>query len=270
MEDLTVKGRAIPRIGLGTYRLTGPEGQAAIAQALALGYRHLDTARMYGNEVEVGRALRAAAVPREAVHVTTKLAVGPLTRDWVRDSARASLRDLGLDHVDLLLVHWPDPDTPLEETLAALTELVEEGVTAAVGVSNFPPSWVRRATALADILVNQVEYHPFLGQEALLAEAERDGHALTAYSPVARGRVEEDPTLQAIAAEVGRTPGQVALRWLVQQPRVLAIPRSANSARLRDNLAVGEFALDEEQMARISALDRGLRLIQGGRVDWER
>ena len=270
MHEVTVKGVTIPKLGLGTYRLTGDDARHDIAEALALGYRHLDTARAYGNEVEVGQALRAAAVPRESVFVTTKLAMGSLTRDRVRASAQASLRDLGLEHLDLLLVHWPDPDTPLEETLAALTELVEEGATRAIGVSNFPPSWVRRACELAAVVTNQVEYHPYLSQDALLAEAERDDHTLTAYAPVARGRTADDPVLQEIAHRHGRTPAQVALRWLVQQPRVVTVPRSASQQRRRENLGALDFALDAEEMARITALDQGLRLIQGGRVDWER
>lgn len=265
-----IQGARVPVLGLGTWQLEGRSCLRAVEEALGLGYRHVDTAQMYGNEAEVGRALRASGVPREEVFLTTKVWRDNLDRGSVLRTTRESLQRLATDYVDLLLIHWPNPAVPLEETLGAFRELQEEGRTRHVGVSNFPPSLLRRALELAPVLCNQVEYHPFLGQRPLLDLARRHGILITAYSPLARGEVSRDPVLQEIGRQHGKTPSQVALRWLVQQERVAAIPKASSPEHLRANLEVFDFVLSDEEMRRIHALDRGRRLIDPGIApDWE-
>lgn len=264
------QGSTVPALGLGTWQLNGEACVRAVEHALALGYRHLDTAQGYANEAEVGAALQRSGVPRDQVFLTTKVRPRFFEPDRLGPSVEVSLAALGVDHVDLLLLHWPRHDVPLEDTLGALHAVRERGLTRHVGVSNFPPSWVARSVATGPIFTNQVEYHPFLSQEALLRQADALDLLITAYSPVARGAVDEDPVLRAIGDGHGKTPGQVALRWLVQQPRVLAIPKAASPAHQAANLDIFDFALSDEEMARITALDRGLRLVDDVDVDWER
>ena len=252
---------SLPRLGFGTWQITGPDCAEAVRHALEIGYRHIDTARAYENEREVGRGIAGSGVPREEIFVTTKVPHTRLRPDQVRASAEASLRDLGLDQVDLLLAHWPDPDVPLEDTLGAFTRLQEEGLTRLIGVSNFPPGLFARALELAPVATNQVEYHPFLGQERLLEVAEAHDVFLTAYSPLAHGRVVEEPVLQEIGAAHGKSAGQVALRWLLDQPRVAAVPKAAGAARRAENLDVLDFELAPEERARIQALPKDRREI---------
>ncbi len=260
----------VPALGLGTWKLTGDACVRAVEHALALGYRHLDTAQGYGNETQVGEGLRRSGVSRAKVFITTKVRPRSFAPEDLGPSVEESLERLGVEQVDLLLLHWPRPDVPLEDTLGALHEVRHRGLTQHVGVSNFPPSWVERAVASGPIFTNQVEYHPYLSQDALLEQAERLDLTLTAYAPLARGRVEDDPTLQEIGAAHGKTGGQVALRWLLQQPRVLAIPKASSPEHQIENLAVFDFELSDDEMARVTALDRGLRLVDEGDVDWER
>jgi diketogulonate reductase-like aldo/keto reductase len=263
-------GTAVPALGLGTWELTGDACARAVEHALALGYRHLDTAQGYGNEAEVGAGLRRSGVPRDQVFLTTKVRPRFFEPEQLGPSVEASLAALAVDHVDLLLLHWPRTDVPLEDTLGALHAVRERGLTRHVGVSNFAPSWVARAAATGPIFTNQVEYHPFLSQAALLRQAEDLDLLLTAYSPVARGAVGDDAVLQAIGAAHGKSAAQVALRWLVQQPRVLAIPKAASPEHQRANLEIFDFVLSDDEMARIHALDRGMRLVDDFDVDWER
>lgn len=250
----------MPTLGFGTWRTRGADTAEAVADALRIGYRHIDTARMYENEREVGEGLRASGVPRDEVFVTTKVWPDDLAPDRLRASCEASLADLGLDAVDLLLVHWPNPDVPLADTLGAMVALREEGLIRDLGVSNFPSRLLREACALAPVRCNQVEYHPFLGQDAVLAVAREHDVMVTAYRPVAGGRVAKDATLRAIAAEHGRSPAQVALRWLLDQPNVAAVPKSASPERRRENCDLG-FALTGEDRARIAALPKDRRIV---------
>ncbi len=270
MERIDHHGSSVPVLGLGTWELRGAACVAAVERALSLGYRHLDTAQGYDNEQHVGEGLRRSGIPREEVFVTTKLRPSHCRAADVRRSTEQSLRALGMEHVDLLLIHWPNPEVPLEETLGAMRDLQDRGLVRHVGVSNFPPSLVRRAHELAELFTNQVEYHPFLSQSALLREAERCDHLLTAYSPLARGLVDADPLLREIGADHGKTPGQVALRWLIQQPRVLAIPKAAREAHQRENLEIFDFELSLDEMAAIGGLDRDERLVDDMDLDWER
>ena len=270
MRSIDHHGSQVPVLGLGTWELRGQACVEAVERALTLGYRHLDTAQGYYNEAEVGAGLRRSGVPRDQVFLTTKVRPRNYRSGDVRSSTEASLAALGVDHVDLLLMHWPSRDVPLEETLGAMRDLRDRGLVRHLGVSNFAPSLLRRAHELAEVFTNQVEYHPFLSQTVLLREAERLDHLLTAYSPVARGKVDEDPVLQEIGAAHGKTPGQVALRWLIQQPRVLAIPKAASEANQRRNIEIFDFTLSDDEMAAIHALDRDERLVDDMDVDWER
>lgn len=259
MDTLTVHGTAVPRLGFGTWQITGPECAEAVRDALDIGYRHLDTARAYDNEREVGRGLAASGVDRDEVFLTTKVWMDDLAPDRVRASAEGSLRDLGLDHVDLLLIHWPSHDVPLERTLEAMLALRDEGRTRHVGVSNFPPRLLRRAVDLAPVFCDQVEMHPFLGQDELLRIAGERDLMITAYAPLAQGRVVEDPVLAEVGEAHGKTAGQVALRWLLDQPRVSPIPKSATHERRVENFQVFDFSLTDEERARIDALPKDRR-----------
>lgn len=257
----TIRGVAVPPLGLGTYELAGKAGEAAILSGIEIGYRHIDTASRYGNEGAVGRAIRASGVPRGDLFVTTKVWMSDLRPDDVRRSVSDSLARLQLDHVDLLLVHWPNPDIPLGETLDAFAEQKAKGRTRLIGVSNFTLPLLDEALNVhgADLFCNQVEYHPFLSQARLLERMGAADMLLMAYQPIARGAVNDTPLLQRIGARYGKTPVQVTLRWLIQQPRVGAIPRSSNPGRQAENFDIFDFTLTGEEMAAIHGLAEGRR-----------
>jgi diketogulonate reductase-like aldo/keto reductase len=256
MEYQEIKGEKVPSLGLGTWRLSGEECVKAVERALALGYRHVDTAQMYRNEGEVGRGLESLGVDRGDIFLVTKIGTSNFSHDDVLRSTHESLRKLGTDYVDLLLMHWPNPRVSLEETLGAMTELQREGSVKYVGVSNFPPSMVEEAQRYAEVFCNQVEYHPYKAQDELLGQARELGYLLTAYSPVAKGSVSNDGTLQEIGEAHGKSPAQVTLRWLVQQENVAAIPKAASEDHLESNLDIFDFELSKEEMERIFGLRR--------------
>lgn len=264
----TFRGEAIPCLGLGTFELTGPEGEAAISTAIEMGYRQIDTAIRYGNEAEVGRAIRASGVPRGEIFVTTKLWFDSLTPALVSQRVGESLDRLGLDQVDLLLVHWPTRDVPLGETLAAFEDEKRKGRTRLIGVSNFTCALLDEALDVhgADLFCNQVEYHPFLSQEKLLARMRAADMLLNAYQPIARGKVFQSEPLNAMGRKYGKTAGQVTLRWLVQQDNVGAIPRSSRPENMQANLDIFDFELSDEDMTAIHRLARGERF---SRFDWQ-
>ncbi len=251
-----IKNEAVPSIGLGTWRLSGSDCAEAVEGALSLGYRHIDTAQMYGNEAEVGRGISGSGVDRGEIFLVTKLSTNNFTHEKVLSSARESLEKLGTDYVDLLLMHWPNRSVPLKETLGATRELQEEGLVKHIGVSNFPASMVEEATEHADIFCNQVEYHPRNLQDELLEQAEERDYLLTAYSPVAKGRITNDATLEEIGKTHDKTPAQVALRWLVQQEKVCAIPKAQSREHQEGNLDIFDFELSEDEMERVSDLGR--------------
>jgi len=261
MEYVEVQGARVPALGLGTWLMTGRECENAVRTALDLGYRHLDTAQIYGNEVDVGRAIEAARVPREELWLTTKIDRARLRRDDVLRTTRESLARLRTDHVDLLLIHWPNPDVPLEETLDAMSQLKAEGAARHLGVSNFPPSLLKRALSITPLFCNQVEYHPFLDQRRLHALSAEHDLLLTAYSPLARGEVMSSKVLQQIGKRHGKTPAQVALRWLLQQERVAAIPKALKHEHLVSNLDIFDFELGHDEMRQIGQLQGNRRLI---------
>jgi 2,5-diketo-D-gluconate reductase B len=260
----------IPRIGFGTWRLSGSDCEDGVADALAAGYRHIDTAAMYDNEEQVGRGLRASGVDRSEVWLTTKVWTDAMEPEPLRASLERSLRRLQLEHVELLLLHWPNPDVPLERSLTAMTELRDEGKTREIGVSNFPSAMFVEALDLAPVIVNQVEYHPFLSADAVLEVCRQRDVGLTAYRPLAKGKVGEEPVIREVAQAHGKTPAQVALRWLIEQPRVSAVPKASTPERRRENLDVFDFELTDDERARIDALPKDRREVEvAWAPDWD-
>ena len=251
-------GAQIPALGLGTFRLEGDACVEAVRTAIAAGYRHIDTAKMYANEKEVGAGIAACGVPRDDLFVTTKVWWEDIAPGDLERSAEASLKRLGLSVVDLLLIHWPNKAVPVADCIGALCEAKRRGLARHIGISNFPSAMVREAVRLASepIVANQVEYHPRLTQSAVLAATREAGMALTSYCPLGRGEILADPTVASIATAHGRTPAQIVLRWHVQQPGVVAIPKSGNAERIAQNLDVFDFALADEEMLAISGLAR--------------
>lgn len=242
----------IPAIGFGTWQLEGKTAQSMVETALELGYRHIDTAHIYGNEAEVGAALASSGDERDDIFLTTKIWIDSYTKDDLARAAEASVKKLG-GPVDLLLLHWPKPTVPLAETIEALNAVKARGLTRGIGVSNFPSKLLKAAAQLSEspLITDQVEYHPYLSQQTVLETLRDMGGALTAWSPIAQGRVVKDPVLNAIGAAHGKSATQVTLRWLIQQEGVIAIPRTTNATRAAENLAVFDFELTEAEMAAI-------------------
>lgn len=220
-----------------------------------------ETQDVDGNEVEVGEGVRRSGVSREEVWITTKVWWEDMRRDECLAQVTTSLERLQTPYVDLALIHWPNEDLPLEEPLSALRELKADGKIRHLGVSNFTPSLLEKAVGLAPVLCNQVEYHPYLAQDEVLDVAEKHDLMVTAYCPLARGRVADDALLTEIGRGHGRTGVQVALRWLMQQPRVAAIPRASSTEHRRENLEALDFELSEAEMERIASLDEGYRIV---------
>ena len=250
----------VPALGFGTWQLEPDVAYDAVRTALEVGYRHVDTAQLYGNEEAVGRAIADSEVDRDDVFLVTKVAPDNAPPEAVRSSTRESLERLGTDHVDLLLLHWPSDAAPLEQTMAALTRLEEEHRTRYIGVSNFPSQALDRAAHLAPIVTDQVEHHPYLAVDAIRATADEHDLFVTAYSPIARGRVTDDPVLTEIAEAHDRTPVQITLAWLLRSG-VAAIPRSRRPEHIAANFDVFDIALSDEEAARIDDLACDLRLI---------
>jgi 2,5-diketo-D-gluconate reductase B len=270
MRSLEIQGTTVPKLGFGTWQIEGPECQEAVEDALAIGYRHIDTARAYGNEEHVGRGIAAAGVPRNEFFLTTKIAREEYAPDELRRAAEDSLEKLQVKCIDLLLLHWPNPDFALEETLGALVGLRDDGLILHLGVSNFPAGLLREALTVAPVFADQVEFHPFLGQDELVDFAAEKDFMVTAYSPLARGKVPEDPTLREIGEAHGKTAGQVALRWLLDKPQVATIPKASSHERRVENFEVFDFELNDDERARIEALPKGERIIDPGfGPDWD-
>jgi 2,5-diketo-D-gluconate reductase B len=256
IPKLVAHGAEMPAIGFGTSSL-GNCGEI-VATALALGYRHIDTAWKYGTERGVGEGMRASRVPRRDIFLTTKVSHEYLRRDDFARSVDDSLRNLGVDYVDLLLVHWPNPEIPLSEPIAALAKAKQQGLARHIGVANFNIALLDEAIRLCPepLATLQAEYHAHLDQRKLAQACRERGLILTAYCPLGRGRLLRDPVLADIAAHKGRPLAQIALRWLVQQGNIAPIPRSSNPKRMAENLAVFDFTLTDDEMRRISALAR--------------
>lgn len=257
MHHVNANGAAIPALGLGTFTLKGTDCIDMVSSAIEVGYRHLDTAAMYGNEAEVGEGLRQSAIARDEVFVTTKVWWEDLRADDLRRSAEASLAKLKLDSVDLLLVHWPNPAIPLSDTLPALARLKQEGLARNIGVSNFTTKLLAEALELCPepLVANQVEYHPYLDQTKVYAACRAAGMAMVSYCPLHRGGgLLSEAAVRSAADAHGKTPGQIVLRWHVQQEGVVAIPRTSRIERLEENFSIFDFELTGDEMAAISQL----------------
>jgi 2,5-diketo-D-gluconate reductase B len=254
---LKAHGAEIPAIGFGTSGM-GYVTAEHVAAALKSGYRHIDTARKYGTEPAVGEGMRASGIPRREIFVCTKVSHENLHAGDFARSVDESLKALDIDYVDLLLVHWPEKNTPLAETMGALAKARRQGLTRHVGVANFNIAMLDKAIALCPepLVTLQAECHPFLDQSKVITACRERGLVLTAYCPLARGRIAGDPVLTDIGRRSRKTCAQVALRWLMQQQMIAAIPRSSNAARIAENIDVFDFELDDDDMRRIGALKR--------------
>lgn len=260
---VNAQGLHMPKLGLGTWPMLGEECTRAVEQALALGYRHIDTAAAYNNEDAVGQALVNSPTPREQIHVTTKVWWDQLQPDAMRHSMDRSLKALHSDYVDLFMVHWPATDWDLPRTLETLVSFKEQGLARNIGVANFPLPLLRKVVEDlgAPLSAIQVEYHVLLGQNALLNYARQHDMALTAYTPLARNKVSETPVIQQIAAKHGVLPTQVALKWLLDQPNVAAIPKASSEANQRANLAALDVQLDDDDRRLIAGLSKRERQV---------
>ncbi|WP_396613146.1 aldo/keto reductase [Haloferax sp. S1W] len=260
MESVSVQGVEVPALGVGTARMRGAECRDAVKVGLELGYRHLDTAQMYKNEDAVGAAVADSGVDRDELFVVTKILRSNLRYDDVLRSFEESLARLQMDYVDLLLIHAPSRTVPVTESLRAMNELQDQGTVRHIGVSNFSVKQLKDAIQASEtpILTNQVEYHPFKSQRTLLEFCIENDVLLTAYSPLNRGAGLSNDTLQAIGSRHGKTPAQVALRWLVQQEHVAAIPKASQKPHLRENIDIFDFELTDAEMEQIFDLQGGL------------
>ena len=254
---LSAHGAQIPALGFGTSPMTGGLSPDTVVAALHAGYRHIDTAWKYGTERAVGEAMRASGVPRGDIFLTTKVSHEYLRADAFAKSVDESLAALQVDTIDLLLVHWPNPQISLAETMPALAKAKQRGLARYIGVANFNIALLDQAIKLCPepLVALQAEYHPYLDQSKLLAAVRQRGMVFIAYCPLGRGRLFGDPVLADIAKARGKSIAQIALRWLMQQ-NVAAIPRSSNPARIADNFKVFDFTLSDAEMKRIDALKR--------------
>ncbi len=266
-------GAAIPALGFGTWRLTGHECTEAVRSALEVGYRHLDTAAMYDNEEAVGDGFRESGLPRAEVFITTKVWHDDLKPGDLERSAEASLKRLELDHVDLLLIHWPNLGLPLRGTMEALCRVKRDGRARHIGVANFTVGLLEEAVRAASepLVTNQCEYHPYLDQAPVLAACRKHGLSFTSYCPLGRTAVLSERVVRDIAAARGKSAAQVVLRWHVQQPGVVAIPKSGDRGRMAENFGIFDFSLSDDEMRRISGLVRrdGRMISPGWSPRWD-
>lgn len=265
MHFIEAKGCRIPAVGLGTWQLGGRDCVRVVEQAIRLGYRHFDTAQMYGNEREVGEGVRASGIKREEVFVVTKIAPDNLAPRLLERSVKDSIGQLRLGEIDLLLLHWPNKGVPLKDTIEALCNVKREGLARHIGVSNYTVALLDEADRLSEgrLVCNQFECHPFIDQSKVLAACRKHGLAPVAYSPIARGGAKHDTTLETIGKRHDKTAAQVSLRYLVQQG-IAVIPRTGKVERLAENIALFDFELSDDEMVDIAKLARA----DGRIVDW--
>ena len=266
MEHLRTQGISLPRLGLGTFRMQGDVCRAAVESAIALGYRHIDTAEMYGNEEAIGAAIAASRLPRGDLHVTTKVWHENLAPDAIRRAFDASLKKLGLDHVDLYLVHWPSRNMNLPAMFETLLKLREDGRTRAIGVANFNIALLKTVVEeiRAPIACNQIEYHVMLDQTKVAKYLATNSIPLVAYCPLAQGRAASDQTLAAIGRKHGASAAQVALKWLLDQDGVAAIPKASRAESQQANLDALKLTLDDADRKAIAALPKDRRCVNPG------
>jgi 2,5-diketo-D-gluconate reductase B len=263
----------IPILGFGTYQLSGDNAVNMVSHALRTGYRHIDTAQAYENEAEVGHAILSSGLPRAHVFVTTKVWPNRFGQQDLPKSVDESLQKLGTDYIDLLLLHWPNPHIPLEETLDALVEVKKAGKTRHIGVSNFTTDLMQRCIDICGkgtLINNQVEYHPFLDQDVVIRKAHDLDMSVTAYRPIAKGRVFKNDTISDMAKRHQKSAAQVTLRWIVQQG-IVAIPRSSKADHVSENFQIFDFELSAQEMKAISALRGDHRLVSPSNLapDWD-
>lgn len=259
MKIIEANGARIPAIGFGTYTLEGETCVDMVAKAIDAGYRHLDTARMYGNEKEVGEGIRRSGIDREELFVTTKIWWTDIGEADLVPTARKAFEALNIGPVDLLLIHWPNHEIALEESIDALNATIGEELTRHIGVANFPSAMLDEAAAMsaAPLVCNQVEYHPFLSQDDVLTACRRHDMAMVAYSPIGKGGVLlENSVIRDAARRHGKTPAQIVLRWEIEQDGVGAIPRTSQPDRLKENIDIFDFALTDVERQEITALTR--------------
>jgi len=266
MEYLQTQGIGLPRLGLGTFRMQGDACRAAVESALGLGYRHIDTAEMYGNEDAIGAAIAASRVARKDLHVTTKVWNENLAPDAIRRAFDASLKKLKLDRVDLYLVHWPSANMNLPAMFETLLRLKQEGRTRAIGVANFNLALLKTVVEeiKAPIACNQIEYHVMLDQTKVAKYLRDKSIPLVAYCPLAQGRIASDETLMAIGRKHGASAAQVALKWLLDQDGVAAIPKASRAESQQANLDALHIGLDDEDRQAIAALPKNKRCVNPG------
>ena len=259
MNIVKANGAEIPALGFGTFRMPGPEVLEIVPKAIQRGFRHVDTAQIYGNEAEVGTAIQQSGVSRNEIFLTTKVWPEKYARSSFAQSVDESLQKLKTDHVDLLLLHWPrGSSVPLEEQIEGLNAAVKAGKTRHIGISNFNTQEMREASRLSDVplVTNQIEYHPYIDQSKVLQTARDLGQSITAYYAMADGRVPKEPVLNDIGSHHHKTAAQVVLRWLIQQDGVITLSKTSTEARLAENFGIIDFELSREEMQAIHALAR--------------
>ncbi|MEX0890348.1 MAG: aldo/keto reductase [Balneolaceae bacterium] len=263
MQVKTVRGVDVPEIGIGTNKLIGRECRQVIQRAVETGYRHIDTAQMYQNEREIGQAINSSTIPREEIFLTTKVWHTDLAHDDLLQSVEDSLRELDTPYVDLLLVHWPNPQISLERTFEAMMTLRDQGKALNIGVSNFTPSLIRETVEEIGVplFCNQLEFHPFLDQLEMLELSYQHDFLVTAHTPLCQGKVAESETLVRIGKAYGKSATQVALRWLIEQENVAAIPKTSDPVRLKENLDIFDFELSDAHFEEIGQLATGRRVV---------
>jgi 2,5-diketo-D-gluconate reductase B len=255
MIYVSFDGRQIPALGFGTWQLRAKDCIESVAKAIEVGYRHIDTAQIYENETEVGNALTLSGIPRKEIFLTTKVWMSNVKDGALQKSVEQSLKKLETDYVDLLLIHWPVGDVPFAEQMKALAQVQKDGKARLIGVSNFTVAQMKEVVEKLGVPVatNQVEYHPFLSQKPVLDYLRSQKMFLTAYSPLARGKVNDSPALREIGKKLGKTAGQVTLRWLLQQDGVAAIPKAGSEKHMRENFDIFDFSLTQDEMKAIHA-----------------
>lgn len=273
MQWITVDNFSIPAIGFGTFQLEGDDVVHMVEYALNIGYRHLDTAQIYGNEAEVGLGIQKSSISREKIFVTSKVWIDSHSQEKLAPSIDESLSKLGTDYLDLLLLHWHNPDVPLEETLKALMAVKKAGKSRYIGISNFTTTLMEKAETICGkgVLVNnQVEYHPYLWQDKILDRAKKLNMSVTAYMPLAKGKVLADKTLTDIGAKYKKSNTQITLRWLIQQG-VVAIPSSRKELHAKENFNIFDFQLSNEDMDTISAMRGDVRIVSPEKLapEWD-
>ncbi len=274
MQTVNANGANIPALGFGTFRMPEEDVHRILPQALKLGFRHVDTAQVYKNEAAVGDAIAKSGLSRGDIFLTTKVWVDQYKHDDFIRSVDESLTKLKTDYVDLLLLHWPKSDVPLAERIGALNELHKAGKVRNIGISNFNVALMDESVRLSDapIANNQIEYHPYLDQTKVIEAARKHGISITAYYLMADGKVPKDEVLRDIGAKHGKTAAQVALRWAVQQPDVIALSKTATESRLPENFDIFDFDLSDEEMKAIFALaKKDGRIVNPGHLapEWD-